>query len=334
MYVYTHVGIVVSNVRGESIVRRKAPGYEKIKKALLNYKDLNGDMLVPYKFVVSANEKTWPEDMLGKKLGAIAMRIRAGTSFSKMRLDLESIGFNFNFQKLSYGCETIRAALLKYKNLKGDMLVPKRFLVPANDIEWPKEMWSMKLGTVVNKIRAGTSWSKNRADLESIGFDFNRQEIGYEYETIRAVLLKCRDLNGNMLVPQTFVVPADDTWPKEMWNVKLGFIVNSIRGGKSCSKNRADLESIGFDFNLQKLFYGYESVRAALLKYMDLNGDMLVPQRFAVPADEITWPKEMWDMKLGTIVNSIRAGTRWSKNRADLESIGFNFNRQEIVLRI
>jgi hypothetical protein len=142
---------------------------------LLNYKDLNGDMLVPRKFVVFANEKTWPEDMSDMKLGTIVNNIRAGSSCSKKRLDLESIGFDFNPQVQLYRYETIRAALLKYKDLKGDMLVPQRFVVPADDVKWPKEIWSMKLGTIAMIIRRGDSCSKKRADLESIGFDFNPQ---------------------------------------------------------------------------------------------------------------------------------------------------------------
>jgi hypothetical protein len=209
--------------------------------------------------------------------------------------------------------------LLKYNNLNGDMLVPYGFVVPADEITWPEEMWDMKLGTIVKSIRAGTGYSKNRVDLESIGFDFNRQEIGYGYKTIRAALLKYKDLNGNMLVPYGFVVPANDIeWPKEMWNVKLGFIVKSIRAGTGYSKHRADLESIGFDFNRQEIGYGYKTIRAALLKYKDLNVDMLVPQRFVVPANYKTWPEEMSGMNLGTIASNIRAGTSCSKKRTDL----------------
>jgi hypothetical protein len=306
------------------IVKKLFYGYKSVRAALLKYRDLNGNMLVPRKFVVPADD-TWPKEMWNVKMGTIVNNIRAGSSCSKNRVDLESIGFAFNPQVQLYRYETIRAALLKYKDLKGDMLVPQKFVVAADDT-WPKEMSGMKLGTIAMIIRRGDSYLKKRADLESIGFDFNPQRQKFRYEAIRAALLMYKDLSVNMLVPYGFVVPADDAWPKEMWDIKLGTIVNNIRAGSSCSKKRLDLESIGFDFNPQ--VYRYETIRAALLKYMDLNGDMLVLYRFVVPADEITWPKEMWGMKLGRVAISIRRGDSWSKKRADLESIGFDFNPQ------
>jgi hypothetical protein len=207
------------------------------------------------------------------------------------------------------------------------MLVPSKFVVPADEITWPEEIWGMKFGAIVNNIRRGKNYVDNRADLESIGFDFNRQENGYKYKyrIIRAALQNFKELNGDMLVPAKFVVPADDVkWPEEMWSMKLGNIARNLRAGKTHLKNRADLESIGFDFNLQRLTYGYDKIRAALLKYKELKGNLLVPQVFVVPANDVAWPKEMSGMKLGTIAMRIRAGSK--KNRADLESIGFIFN--------
>jgi hypothetical protein len=135
------------------------------------------------------------------------------------------------------------------------MLVPRTFVIPADDIKWPaEEMWGMNLGILVNSIRAGKSYANKRADLESIGFDFNPQQTRYGYEVIKAALLKYKDINGNMLVPQTFVVPADDIkWPEgEMWGMNLGFVVMDIRAGNSHVNKREDLESIGFDFNPQR----------------------------------------------------------------------------------
>eukprot|EP00596_Hydrurales_sp_CCMP1899_P006115 CAMPEP_0119052184 /NCGR_PEP_ID=MMETSP1177-20130426/73569_1 /TAXON_ID=2985 /ORGANISM="Ochromonas sp, Strain CCMP1899" /LENGTH=217 /DNA_ID=CAMNT_0007031673 /DNA_START=834 /DNA_END=1484 /DNA_ORIENTATION=- len=209
------------------------------------------------------------------------------------------------------------------------MLVPQRFVVPVNDIIWPKETWGMKLGTVVSNIRAGTSYVAKREDLESIGFDFNSQQIGYE--AIRAALMKYKDLKGDMLVPHNFVVASDNIiWPKETWGMKLGRDVINIRAGNSWKDKREDLESIGFDFNPQKLRYGYEATKAALLKYKDLKGDMLVPTKFVVASDNIIWPEETWGKKLGRDVINIRGGHSWKDKREDLESIGFDFNPQTL----
>jgi hypothetical protein len=116
-----------------------------------------------------------------------------------------------------------------------------------------------------------------------------------------------------------------------MWGMNLGFVVMHIRAGKSHLKKRADLESIGFDFNPQQKRYGYEIIKAALLNYKDINDDMLVPSKFVVPAANNTWPEEeMWGMNLGFVVMNIRGLNCYVKKRADLESIGFDYSAQEI----
>jgi hypothetical protein len=210
------------------------------------------------------------------------------------------------------------------------MLVPSRFVVPDDDIRWPEEMRGMKLGKVVTNIRCGKCYVDKRTDLVSVGFDFNRQEIGYGYEANKAALLKYKDKYGDMLVPCKFVVPNDDiTWPKVIWGMKLGFAVDHIRRGNTYADNREDLKSIGFNFNLQKPSYGYELVRVALVNYKTLYGDMLVPFRFVVLAGDVEWPEEIWGMKLGFTVNSIRRGKSHGKNRADLVIIGFDHSPQD-----
>jgi hypothetical protein len=293
----------------------------------VKYKDLKGDMLVPQTFVVPINDITWPKETWGMKLGSVVSTIRAGKSHGDKREDLESIGFDFNLQRRSCGYEANRAALLKYKELEGNMMVPTKFVVPNNNITWPEETWGTELGRVVMRIRAGKSWKDKREDLESIGFVFSSQQFGYE--AIRAALLKYKDLKGNMLVPAKFVVPVNDTtWPEEIRGKNLGNIVISIRAAASHVAKREDLESIGFDYNPQQIRYGYEAIRAALLKYKNFKGDMLVPARFVVPVNDITWPKEIWGMNLGTVVRNTRRGISHVDKRADLKSIGFDFNPQ------
>jgi hypothetical protein len=324
---YINIGTIARRVKSKNIGLNKADRYEIIRAALLKYKDLNDNMLVPAKFVVPVNDITWPEETWGMKLGQFVFNIRAGKCYANKREDLESIGFNFNSRQ-SCRYEAIRAALMKYKDLNDNMLVPTKFVVPVNDISWPEETWDIKLGQFVFNIRAGNSYADKREDLESIGFDFNPQRQSYKYEAIRVALMKYKDLKGNMLVPRRFLVPVNDiSWPKETLGMNLGTIVMTIRAGSFANK-REDLESIGFDFNPQRQSYEYEAIKVAFMKYKDLKGDMLVPQKFVVPVNDITWPKETWGIKLGTIVMAIRAGNSYVNKREDLESIGFDFNPQ------
>jgi hypothetical protein len=210
------------------------------------------------------------------------------------------------------------------------MLVPQRFVVPEDDLIWPEKTWGLKLGRVVTNIRLEKGYVKNRADLESIGFNYDPQILHRRYNLVKVALQTYEDLYGDMLVPGGFVVPANDMiWPEETWDMNLGMVVTDIRRGRSYLDKRADLEGIGFDFHSQRTRYMFKSIQVALVKYKDINGDMLAPHSFVVPVDDITWPEETRGMKLGKVVNNIRRGKCYVDKRTDLESIGFDFNPQK-----
>jgi hypothetical protein len=61
----------------------------------VKYKDLQGHMRVPAKFIVPIGNLTWPEETWGMKLGFYVRDIRSGTIYKDRREELEVIGFNF-----------------------------------------------------------------------------------------------------------------------------------------------------------------------------------------------------------------------------------------------
>jgi hypothetical protein len=239
------------------------------------------------------------------------------------------MGFDFNPQN-RYEYESIKAALLKYQDMYGDMLVPQRFIVPVNDINWPEDTLGINLGAAVSFIRRGQSYPERKEDLEMIGFDFNPQTSGYLYKSVKAALVSYQELNGHMLVPREFTVPAGDVrWLKETRGMKLGLIVSNLRSQNSYADHREDLESIGFDYDPQENGYGYESVSRALQNYQDIYGNLLVPHRYVVIAGDVEWPEETWGMTLGAAVTSIRSGHSYLDKREELEGIGFDYSLQE-----
>ena len=110
--------------------------------------------------------------------------------------------------------------------------------------------------------------------------------------------------------------------------MRLGRTVNTIRSQGTFvdgdPERRGWLEAHGFVFD--DLERQWESVLGALLRYKELKGDMLVPRSFVVPPSSDDWPEEMWGMRLGRTVISIRSGT-FVRDHADrrelLESEGF-----------
>ena len=45
-----------------------------------------------------------------------------------------------------YGFEKIKAALMTYKEMHGNLLVSDMFIVPKNSDDWDPALWGMKLG--------------------------------------------------------------------------------------------------------------------------------------------------------------------------------------------
>jgi hypothetical protein len=65
-------------------------------------------------------------------------------------------------------------ALVKYKELYGDLVVPQPFTVPENSDEWPKITWGLRLGARVNAIRSQGTFVKTdpmkKKELDELGF--------------------------------------------------------------------------------------------------------------------------------------------------------------------
>ena len=176
-----------------------------MKRALLAYKSLHGNLLVPKLFVIPKGRE-WPEDLWEIKLGCVVSNIRNNGQYSTYRSELEEMGFNFDSQRAAYGWETVKHALLTYKSLYGDLLVPLAFVIPTSR-DWPEELWDMNLGIAVSNIRNDGQYSTNRTELEEMGFNFDSQRTASSWEMVKRALLAYKSLHGDVLVPYAFVIP-------------------------------------------------------------------------------------------------------------------------------
>mmetsp|Transcript_13210 Transcript_13210/g.12782 ORF Transcript_13210/g.12782 Transcript_13210/m.12782 type:complete len:127 (-) Transcript_13210:75-455(-) len=53
------------------------------------------------------------------------------------------------------GYKSTKVALVKYKDLFGDMLVTRAFITPIGNATWPEETWGMNLGDVMDRFKRG-----------------------------------------------------------------------------------------------------------------------------------------------------------------------------------
>jgi hypothetical protein len=264
---------------------------------------------------------------------------------------LNDMGFVWGDLKRQW--EVAKEALATYKQLRGDLEVPFKFVVPESE-EWRKGMWGMKLGHMVQSIRSKNAFvdgnPERRQWLEEAGFRFETadsndeqwekkmpdvfvcdsqerrlwlEEAAFRFEIAESnqaatdeqwekkvlpAITTYKQVHGDLQVPFDFIVPSSGKWEEGLWNMRLGTAVNRIRTNSNFVWGRPDrqkqLDKLGFvwdEFERQ-----WEVVKEALSMHKRIYGDMTVKRRFVVPKDE-EWPEETWGMKLGRTVSRIRS---------------------------
>ena len=290
--------------------------YEVAKTALLNYKRLHGDLLVPWKFEVPTKCQEWPKHTWGLNLGFIVGSMRRG-SYADKHEELLELGFDFKRQLVRYGYQATKQALQYYHGLFGDMNVPTKFEVPSNNGNWPVNTRGMKLGYAVKDIKYGRIYADKKDDLIKMGFDFTIVRRKISFDTIMKVLLKYREVYGDLLVPQSFVVPCDDdddegegVWPEEMWGLHIGAVVCRIRSGYYAEK-KEELIKIGFTYCVRKK-YSYDCFALAVAAFKSINGDSTaIPSKFKIDEGDLSYPENTRGMALGKYMQRVSQGSLW-----------------------
>ena len=234
--------------------------YELVKEALLQYREINGDMFVPFRFIVPDKSEKWAQNKWGMELGDVVRKIRCGELLQDKREELSAIGFVFESQRRGYSYESVKSALIIYKKVYNYMLIPKDFSIPENNTIWPEELWGMKLGVTASDIKNKGYFTEKKQELISIGFEFESNNTRMsKRETIKVASLRYREIYGNFEIPRKFQVPSNsEDWPAETWGLKLGELSDhkAESGGKklktpstSRAPSRADndhLVALGF----------------------------------------------------------------------------------------
>ncbi|KAG9406191.1 hypothetical protein AC1031_002522 [Aphanomyces cochlioides] len=189
--------------------------------------------LTPVLFTVPATAP-FPEDLHGKRFYIDAFRRahQLGLLSADIVAELDAIGFVWNgiegnsMRTWEENFEALRI----YKSIHGNLKVPTTFKVKMGDVQWPEKFWGKRLGVVVTSLRKQheTMDPARRDILDSMGFVWDAIQAKWEtnllaFETYKAI-------EGNLLVKTSFVVPDQDpAWPKDTWNMNLGYLVSTCR---------------------------------------------------------------------------------------------------------
>ncbi|EQC36697.1 hypothetical protein SDRG_06131 [Saprolegnia diclina VS20] len=228
--------------------------WEKKLLALATYRKIYGNLHVPRDFVVPVHDG-WPPEIWQLRLGdAVATFRHHADALPSERMDaLNALDFVWDMNEAEWDRKL--RALTTYKALYGHVDVPQGFLVPEDDLEWPRDVWEMELGHVVANLRASETLSdERRAALNALGFAWQYFEA--EWARKLQALAHYKALYGTTNVPTTFTVPQNDKrWPDRLWWMPLGLIVQRLRAQRHdglTDARRADLDRLGFAWTRNK----------------------------------------------------------------------------------
>eukprot|EP00596_Hydrurales_sp_CCMP1899_P009888 CAMPEP_0119053430 /NCGR_PEP_ID=MMETSP1177-20130426/74426_1 /TAXON_ID=2985 /ORGANISM="Ochromonas sp, Strain CCMP1899" /LENGTH=589 /DNA_ID=CAMNT_0007033385 /DNA_START=46 /DNA_END=1815 /DNA_ORIENTATION=- len=237
-----------------------------------------------------------------------------------------------------------KRALLKYKELHRNLLVKCAFEVPWNR-DWPEEMWGIRLGRLVHRIRGLQTHKDKKEELLTMGFHYDSQKRDYGWEKVKLGLQKYMDIYGDLLVQCKFIVPSEGTpesgvWPEGTHDMKIGKLVHDIRHKACYREKESELLELGFVFEKRKNSklgggevkmekinsYLFDDIKIAYERYKEIKGDLLVRRYWNIPRNDIIWPESTWGMRLGAITFAIRNKKLHENHREELLHIGFEFD--------
>lgn len=227
------------------------------------------------------NTPDWPVKYHNFNFGKLLMRLRLKYAANKLtasqieELEKDKMVWDIYEHKFKLYVD----ALVQYRKLHGNMLVPIYYVVPVDDKDWPEEYWGMKLGLKVHNFRTTKSKLKqHRVDLlNEVGFAWAPYE--HQFDTIYLPGLKWfKKEFGHIAVPLDYCIPVDDERvPLKLRGIKLRSWINRLNTNQVANKKQiGQLKEIGYNF--KPLIYQtfYEEFVKALKKHYDLHGNFIM----------------------------------------------------------
>ncbi len=137
---------------------------------------------------------------------------------------ITNLGFVWQLPVHDFGL--VYSALETFKSLNTHLLVPFRFIVPHDDINYPENTWGIPLGKVVSNIRNKGIFAEHKEQLTALGFDYRKRADQANFDVVYAALQayqKASDNKSCLLIPSSFIVPHNDAnYSEDAWGIQLG----------------------------------------------------------------------------------------------------------------
>lgn len=234
--------------------------------------------------------------------------------------------------------------LRSYHAVHGDLVIPRRYVVPE-DGRFPNAWHGVLLACTVYNMKWWQEHVKRRPErvsqLNELGFVWERLQS--EWNLVLEALVTFSSLHGHVLVPHKFVVPRTHEWSKATWGIALGDCVYRIRSrhdflrGSSAASRRVQLDGLGFVWDVNDS--RYRTFYRALRHYAQLNSagyfskgankPLRVPSSYKVPGTP-EWPRGMLGYPLGAKCVAVRQKELYVKGnphrRQMLDDLGFHWS--------
>ncbi|CAM9923017.1 unnamed protein product, partial [Chrysoparadoxa australica] len=289
--------------------------FEAVFATLQLYHKAYGSLNIPHTFVCPS-WGPWPELCRGWKLSRCVYNMKFFrehlANHQDRREALTALGFVWGRLQPEYNI--VLEALVTYKYLHGDLMVPGSFVVPLEP-PWPAATWGMKLGNKVVRMRSKHLYLKTKPErwfqLHEMGFVWDRSEQAWC--AFYKALKEYKTIHGSTSVPTGFVVPSSSQWSQDLWGLRLGRKLQSVKANSLYLKHHPQrirsLKSIGFTWagareqSYSRLIKAIQAFRSIV------SPSSPIPSSFIVPYCE-PWPQPCWGLHLGTALVDVRSKGR------------------------
>ena len=218
--------------------------YDSTIRVLVKYHEKYGDLVIPRTFIVPHSNE-WPKEWHGVKLARHVYNRKWWTKHIAKKNDrvaqLNKIGFVW--ERIQNPWNLFMEAMVTYRSIYGDVMVPASFVVPRDNDEWSKGCWDLPLGNIVHRLRlrhdflSGDTAIERKNQLDGLGFVWDVSEYNFKkfltalriFSTLEqeeheySMMASHSMMASTIRVPSKYVVPSDDyRWPMILWNYPLG----------------------------------------------------------------------------------------------------------------
>jgi hypothetical protein len=178
------------------------------------------------------------------ELGCTVNSIRNNNRFSAYKQELKEMGFDFENQ--IYDWEKVKRALMAYKSIEGNLLVPYNFTIPVDDASWEPDLWGMELGYTVRSMDSVRDPDIEQTTLDS---EQGRKLLEEEFDNVILMISRWENLRKALLAYMSEYedfVPSDYSWAHDLYFMNLEEVAKYIKSKNGFKAHRQELEDMGF----------------------------------------------------------------------------------------